>query len=465
MSKKKKIIAISAVSAIALIIAGFFVKGWLYKPPSVISLYDEDADTSSIYFNSKLIGEMNGKALLENNMDNTSYYAISDEECYYIENKKMTKVGEDLEFVMISNHSSEALFINADDELCIYRDDELQVITDENVEYAAISGNGEYYSYSNDEAAYLGKDIGDEVKIEDIVIPCISEDADIVYGLKYKDNKFDIYTVDLNGDTKLIYEEASGINGLNEDGTEIMFYGIDGTFVCIDGKDIKQVSENIVNSIYHYNKKQFDNNDFFAIKSFAGAVCDVRDISGKKSVKNISLISKDYKEEVLVDNCYLFVGISSKMDKVFYVDDNKDLFRLNTKKGATSDLLANDVELVRISPDGNDVYFTRQIDSEITGLYHVEKGLKEKEVALVYDFFDVIVFDNHAYVEANKIYCIEDGEIEELEYTDSLEGFFVDYMAQKTYAYDKTSLYEIKGKDRKELEGKFESIKEYDFAY
>ena len=45
---------------------------------------------------------------------------------------------------------------------------------------------------------------------------------------------------------------------------------------------------------------------------------------------------------------------------------------------------------------------------------YLEKGLKEKEVALVYDFFDVIVFDNHAYVEANKIYCIEDGEIEEL---------------------------------------------------
>lgn len=463
-------------------IAFVFIKvEYIDRAPSVICIYDEGNNQSAIYVNSKLVGKVNGDASIKNNMDKSIYYIVSDKEIHILNGKKLKKVGDKLKFVAVANHSEEALLMDTDNALYIYRKDKLEKITDKDINMAAISGNGKYYSYSTDEAAYFGTDSNNEKEVLDVMIPYISEDGEYIYAFDYdkKGKKeldegygsyyfeafsevgsfylttgFDLLLVNKDGTTDVLMEAVAGITGLNADGTEILCHSDEGSSVCVNGTQAQNITENLIQSIYYYDNKNTWNGNFYAIDSFVGAICEVADIEGNSENRSICTISKEYKALEIVNNSYNFVGISESMKKVFYMDKDSDLYRVDAKEGAESELLAEDVYVARISPDGKDVYFTRKADAEVNILYHIENGLKEKEIAWVYDFFDIIVYDDYCYLEANDIYYIKNDKMTKLENLD-LECFFIDYMSQKVYGYTKNAVYEIKGVDKKKLEGEF----------
>ena len=183
------------------------------------------------------------------------------------------------------------------------------------------------------------------------------------------------------------------------------------------------------------------------------------------SVSEICKLTDSYKAEVIVDQCYEFVGINRNMSKIFYKGKDNDLYRIDTKSGAAADLLAESVDLVRISTDGSKAYFTRQDSQKSVFVYLVEKGLKEKQLAYVFDFFDIIVFDKCSYLEAKDIYLIKNEEIDKCEELGDLKCFFIDYLAQTAYGYDEKNVYEIKDGKKIKLDGEYDNITAYDYVY
>ncbi len=380
MSKKVKYVLLLIIVGILVVISVMFVKKKYFdKMDSVISIYDEDKNKSSIYVNSKYVGEVEGEITIENNMNNSSYYLCSDEAVYFMNNEKIEEVGKGIELVAIANNSSEALLVNGEySELYMYKASKLEVIAEESINMASISGDGKTYAYTTSEAAYVGSEPGKEVKVSDVVISHISDKGDYIYGVRYtnaedESTKFDLLLIDDAGKTNVISENVTSINGLNATGTEIMYSTAEGTFVCIEGKESKKITDGQVYSIYYYDNEKSAYGDFWSIDTLKNVVCEVINDTGDSNERAICLISKEYVAEEIVTNCYEFLSINDKMSKVYYMDKENTLYCVNTKKGATAEKLAENVDFARVSPNGKHVYFVRE-DIDFSILYHIENG-------------------------------------------------------------------------------------------
>ncbi len=463
--KKKVGMAIALVIATLVIIVILLVYGLNNNSmDSVICVYDEGAKESAIYINSKFIDKVEGKAALHNNMDNSTYFISTDVAVYIMENASITKIDNGLTLETFANNSNEAILKDKNDVLYLYTEKKLNKLTEEKTSIAVLSGDGNCFAYSTEDAAYLGRSKDDIQKYDGVIISHISEDGNIVYMSKHvSKDEFELYVSVDGKEPELIEKKATSIIGLNANGTEMMFTNVNGTSILIGGKETKQITSELVVDIYYYDDEKSWCGDFWSVDTLKGSICEVLDSDGK--TYSICKVLEDYKAETIVSKCAAVIGIDSSMDRVFYRDNNGDLYRVDTKIGAKSELLAEDVELVRVSPDGNDVYFTRLASENITVLYHVEKGLKEKELAYMYDFFDIIVYDECCYIEAEEIHYVKNDKVEKLENVENLEKFFIDYIAQKAYGYDKNNVYEIKGKDKVKLDGEYESIIAHDYVY
>ncbi len=492
MNKKVKI-AIGLIMALVVVgIIVFVVKETFFdKFDSVITIYDEEKNESTLYINGKMIGNVEGEASIVNNLNNSAYYLISDVAAYFVNGKKIEKVGEKLELVNIANYSSEALFLDESFELYLYKNGELISITEEDINYAVISGDGKTYAYSTDEAAYFGNEVGNETKVEDVIISHISHKGEYIYALKYDEDgikainsyfgsyyfgaftnqgyyspaMFDLLSINSDGSCDLIAKDVYYINGLNADGNELVYYREEGSYITVDCKNTNKISDKYIYSFYYNHDEYMSNNDYLSVDSFKNAICEIGDYKDKDGVKSICKLSKKYEAEVLTDDSVMFVSINDKMSKVFYIDSEKNLCRIETKTSAKSELLAKDVDLVRVSPDGTDIYFTRQDSEEITVLYHIEYNRSEKQLAIVYDFFDIIVYDKYCYLEADKIYYIKNDKMTEMTELSDLECFFIDYASQSVYGYTEDKVYKINGDKVKELEGDYKLISNYDYVY
>lgn len=460
--KKKTIVIIIAILALFAGVVTFFALKNSEKLDSIISIYDETKNRSGIYVNSDLVGFVDGKAELNNNMDNSTIVISTEKSIFILNEKNINKIAENMTLVDIANHSEEMLLKDAEGVLYIYKNKEIEKITDEKINIAVISGDGSTYAYSTDEQAvyYNGK----EEIYENIVISHLSSDGKLAYATKsVSKTEFQLFVLQ-NSQLKIIDEKAMNIVGLNSTGTELVYITAEGTFVYVDGKDKYKVAEENMYDIYYYDDKNLWYGDFWSVDTIKGSVCLIVP-EDELTVSKICKISDTYVAEMFVEQCYEFIGITRNMSKVFYKGENNNLYRIDTKLGAEADLLAESVDLVRMSTDGSRAYFTRQDGQKSVYVFLVEKGLKEKQLAYVFDFFDIIVFDKYSYLEAKDIYVIKNEEIDKCEELGDLECFFIDYLAQVAYGYDDNCVYEIKKGKKIKLDGEYKNITAYDYVY
>ena len=492
MNKKVKmavgiILAIIVLGIVVIVVKNRFFGGF----KSVITIYDEDSNESALYIDGKLIGSVKGEASIVNNMDNSAYYLTSDEAVYFVDGNKIKEVGENLDLLNIANKSKEALFFDDSFVLYMYDGEELIEITDEDINYATISSDGKTYAYSTDEAAYFGSEVGNETKVSNVIISHISETGEYIYALKYDTEgleqvnsyfgsyyfgafisdgyyspaMYELLSIDKEGKVSTIAENVYSLKGLNAEGNEMVYYKEDGSYISVNCKDTYKITDKYIYSFYYNNDKLMANNDYLALDSFKNAICEVMDYNATDEIKSICKLNGKYEAEVIVDNSATFVCINDKMSKVFYMDSDSNLYRVDAKKGAKSELLAEDVDLARVSPDGSDIYFTRQDSEELTILYHIEYNKSEKQLAIVRSFFDIIVYDDGCYLEADTIYYIKGDELTEMKDLPELECFFIDYATQSAYGYTKDEVYRFDGDKVKKLEGDYKSISYYDYMY
>lgn len=456
------ILGIIILLAVLLIVK----KEYFDKVDSVISIYDEKDEKTSIYVDGKLIGKVLGKAKLNNNMDNSAVFVETENDVYLLEDKKLTEIAKNMKLKVFANNSNEALLEDKEGALYLYSDYGVTMITEDEVSVVAISGDGKVYSYSTNETAFFGSRPGKEKSVDGVVISHISEDGKYMYATKHTTaEQFTLSVVNQRGEISLIEEKATSIVGLNASGTEIMYTSGKGTFVSVEGSEPKLVTEKLVLDVYYYDDEKFWCGDFWSIDTLKNSICEVMEANGTTSPTSLCKISKDYIAETIVSDCYEFIGINDSMNRIFYKGKNSNLYRIEAKLDAKGELLAENVDLARISPDGKDVYFTRIGSEDITILYHSENGLKEKELAYVFDFFDIIVYNDYCYIEAEEIHYVKNDKVEKLEDMDDIQGFFIDYLTQTAYGYDKNNVYKFDGKKKITLEGEYKSIASYDYVY
>lgn len=467
MKKNKKLMLFAGIVliVIAIFVAIILVKGSFFvKNDSIICVYDEEKKQSFVYVNEKLVGNVDGKAELENNMDNSAIVIKTDVAVYIMKDKKINKIGDKMSLEAIANFSDVVMLKDEDEALYIYKDSKLEKLTDEKVLVAVVSGDGNTFGYSTEEKAYLYSNGENAKTYENVIISHISKDGELVYATKNTSEKnYELMLID--GDDLINCQKGvNNIVGLNIDGNELMYTTENGTFVMVDGKDFYQVSDKFVYEIYYFDEEYANNGDFWAVDTLKGNLCQIVD-GTENTISSIGKLNNGYMAETIVEKCFAFIGIDSTMDRFFYKDAEEDLYRIDAKVGAKPEMLAENVDLARIAPDGKNVYFTRKGGQNVDVLYWSEKGLNEKEMAYMYDFFDIIVFDDHCYIEANDIYLVKGENVEKLEDLSTLKSFFIDYLAQKAYGYDDNNLYVIKKGKKIKLEGEYEKLSYYDYLY
>lgn len=467
MKKNKKLFLVAGIVllVIALFIVIMLVKdSFVVKNDSIICVYDEEKKQSFVYVNEKLVGSVDGKAELENNMDNSAIVIVTDVAVYVMKDQNISKIGDEMSLVTIANFSDVIMLKDTKEALYIYKDSKLEKLTDEKALVAVVSGDGNTFGYSTEEKAYLHYADNDIKTFENVIISHISKDGKYVYATKNTSEKnYELMLID--GDDLISCQKGvNNIVGLNIDGNELMYTTKNGTFVMVDGKDTYQVSEKFVYEIYYFDEEYTNNGDFWAIDTLKGKLCQIVD-GTENTISSICKLNNGYMAEIIVEKCFAFIGIDSTMDRFFYKDAEENLYRIDAKVDAKPEMLAENVDLARIAPDGKNVYFTRKGGQNVDVLYWSEKGLNEKEMAYMYDFFDIIVFDNHCYIEANDIYLVKGEKVEKLEDLSTLKSFFIDYLAQKAYGYDENNLYVIKKGKKIKLEGEFEKLSFYDYLY
>ena len=122
--KKKTIVIIIAILALFAGLVTFFALKNSEKLDSIISIYDETKNRSGIYVNSDLVGFVDGKAELNNNMDNSTIVISTEKSIFILSEKNINKIAENMTLVDIANYSEEMLLMDAEGVLYIYKNRE-----------------------------------------------------------------------------------------------------------------------------------------------------------------------------------------------------------------------------------------------------------------------------------------------------------------------------------------------------
>ncbi len=475
---KRKIIVITLI-VVALIIACVLIIRNLgeKEQKSIFCLYDEEQDITAVYIDEKKIGTIEGQfSSLDRNMNDTGVYLTDDESTLYcIGKNKINRIGENLSLVTIANFSKEALVLDDEENLYRCNGKKIEKITDKNIEFAAISGDGKTYSYYSEGTSYMGKKPGKETMVEDVVITYISKNAKTIYALSldasvdenlwekmyyyycfYSKTSFDLYSVDKNGDKTLIKEDLSTIDGLNADGTEIMFSTDTETYVSVDGGKATKVSDYIVQSINYENSENISYGHFNKVDSFKDTICIAYD---EDMNSYACLISSGYKAEIIVHNCSTILDVDGELKEIIYLDDEASMYYAEVEKDAKEELISESVIDGKMSSDGEHIYYVNIGDG--MELHYLDDDLKDTKVTEFEDYWSITVVGDVCYLETDETFYVKNEDYNKI---DEEGHLFFDSVTQNVYWNSYTSVSKLDGKDFVKLKGEYKSISSYEVA-
>lgn len=496
--RKKIIVGIFIIIALALGIKFLFFN----KIGDIMYVYDSENCQSFIYINDKLIGQIDGEASFEKNMDNTCCYLYTQhiggccydnggkDAVYYLKGNDLVLVGENMTLVSVATHSKEALLVDENDFLYRFDGKNLEQLTDSYIENAAISGNGKYYAYYANGKSHFGKKPERETIVNDVMICYISNDAECIYGLERSENtgyydinlgqlgsnyflfkdKPDMYIVDKNGDMKLIAEGVTNVACLNANGKSIMYTTDEGTFVSKNGTKSIQISEKQATSA-HFNVENKNWVDIFGpFKSFDGVICR---LEGKNDLDTIGFIEDDLSiKEIISEESMYIVDVNHKNNKVLYKvhDSNGDYnyYIMDVKNETCSLVVDSETSMSCMDVESEYFYyFDGDINKNNVGvvnfncsLYYCDTKLNEGTVNGTFgDVKDIISYKDGCFVkDAEGVHYVEGKHVEKLDDFDGIVGFFKSDKDDTMYAYDENNVYKVKRFKLKKLEGEFENI-------
>ena len=448
---------IGAVAAIVAVILIVKIVASLFSgtPDSVIAVYDEENEVSTIYLNSKKVADVDGEAGIYYNMDKSAFYILDGEDtAYYLKGKKLQKVMSGCQEIIIANHDEAALLVDEDDVLSRYNGSKLEEISDEEVAAAAISGDGKNYAYTiydddYESVTYIGSKPGKETKVKDVVGILMSENGDYLYG---SDDEYNLVSVSKKGETTTLGKDIDNLVGLNEDGTEIMFVSDGKTYVSVKGKEKVKVSGGEVMLVTGKESDSVLTNYFYPVKTFKKTVAYVSDDGDY----DICLLSGKYEAEKIVGGVSTICGVNDDASKVYYIDGS-DLYYAKVKKDAKGKELAGDVSgsSVWMSDDCKDIYYVDD-DGRLCYIKGTGKG-KTVDDDLEMDSYSMsYVIDGALYTRIDEeLYYVKGRKAKALK---DVEGIQFDASSDRVYAYDDDKAYEVKKGKMKKLKGDFESI-------
>ena len=475
---KKWIEIIALVAVVAIVACVLIVRGLSKKEQgSVFCIYDEEQNITAVYINEKLVDTIEGQfSSFERNMNDTGLYLTDDESTlYYVSNSKINKIGEKLTLITIANFSKEALVLDEDGNLCLCNGKGIEVITDKDVSFATISGNGKTYAFSSEGDSYFGKKPGKEKKVSDVVIAYISNDAKCMYALSmddsteenlwekmyyyycyYSQTTFDLYHVDKKGNKELVKEDLATIDGLNADGTEIMFSTDTETYVCVNGGSATKVSDNVVQSINYENSENISYGHFNAIDSFKDSICIFYDDDMNSFACRIT---NGYKAENIVENCATVMDVDSKLSKFIYLNDEAEMYYAKVEKDADAKCISESVIDGKMSLDGEHIYYVTI--GESMELHYVDKDMQDEMVKEFDDYWAITVVNDECYLETDETYYVSGVDCSKIEE----EGYlFLDSITQTVYWNGYESINKLEAGKLVKLKGDYNSISSYDVA-
>lgn len=478
MINKKKVVVIGiCVAVIAAVIIGFVAAKMLISTDrdSVFCIYDDEQDITAVYRNEKLIGTISGQFVaFERNMNDTGVYLTDDESTlYFVSGSKITKIGEELSLVTIANFSKEALVLDKNEALYFCNGKKLERITDEPVSYATISGDGKTYAYYMGGDSYFGTKPGKETKVEDMVIGYVSKDADLMYGFTLteevnlwkemyyyfsyiSEENFELYAISKDGEQTAISEEVSSIDGLNRDGTEIVFSKADGTYISVNGDESIKLSDNIIQSINYNDSEYVSYGHFNDVESVRDAVCVFAD---EEYNFMACYISDKYKATKIVDDCATVLDIDTDSTCFVYLNVEAGMCYAEIEKESKPIEIAENVMDGKMSPDGKHIYYT--CIGDMMEIHYVDSDFKDVKVDEFENYWAINVVGEVCYLETNATYLVNKDEIKEIKEDGSL---FYDYIGQTIYWQTGTKVSKIEEDKFVALKGEYKNISSYDIA-
>lgn len=472
--KKKGIllkITVGAVAAIVIVIAALLgISSMSDKGvASVIAVYDEARNETTIYKNQKVIGTVEGMTISSRNMSDSVYYITNDNSTvYFINGKKIKTVGENLSVITIANNAKDALLVNEAGILYRYNGKKLEVITDKKVQHATISGDGKTYAYYTNGNSYFGTKPGKETKVEDVIVSYISDDAEYIYGVStklaeyldlydtfymseavYSKDFFELYLVNKNGKAEVICEDTDSINGLNADGSEIIYTAEDGSYITVNGKDTYKLSDKYIGYMTCADKR-YGYGHFKMVDSFTESAWT---ISNYVDYHGCCFISDEFKAEEIDDDCEMILGVDAAFKKILYLTTEVELRLADIKKDGEVKKLASDVVDGRISDDGEHIYYVNFADE--MELHYVDKELKDSKIETFGYYGGVYVVGTGCYLTTEELFYVEGHNKKEVE----LRGnFFVDEATATAYNMDENNIFVLDGANEKKLNGEYEKL-------
>lgn len=454
------LILVAVIFTVRLVYSAFFA-----PMDNVIVVCDEDNEEHTIYLNGKKVGTVNGTAQICNNMDRSAFYIIDREStAWYIKGEKLIEIMKNCRQIAVANHDKTALLIDNNRCLFRYNGSKLEKITVEEVYHIAISGNGNYYSYTvsngNEYDSYIGKEPDKKEKIKNLKIFAISEKGEYFYGLGSKNH---LQCVSRKGKVEDLASNVS-VNSsapimLNETGTEIMFLVDDKTYISVKGRAKKKVANYTISSVYGketgnaFSYMEDLNCIFYPVDTFKKSVG--YESNGKN--KAVCLISGSYKAEEIVKNVSEFYGTDKKVSKIYY-EKMGTIYSAKAKEDAKEKRLTNKTdEVVRgyFSKNREDIYFITQ-NSRIG--YTKENGeIGYTDLEIDKNSCQVICkIKDSLYIQSNdKFFYINGSKAKELK---NVKGLCYDEFSGKIYAYTRKQIYEVKYGNMKKLKGNFNKI-------
>ncbi len=474
--KKSKLILVLAVCilVVAVVVSTIIIinSGKKDSISSVVTVYDEKANITAIYKDEEIIGTVDGMAITQRNLSDSAYY-ITDENStlYYIKGGKIKQIGENLSLITIANNDQTALVQNEAGVLYRYNGSKLEAITEKIIEYAAISGDGKSFAYSYAGDSYVGKKPGKETKVEDVMVTYISDDGKYYYGITanidedmdlytnfyldeafYGLESFELYLINKNGEKKIINDEVQSIQGLNSDGTEIMYTTEDGSFITVSGKDTYKLTDKNIGYMGNGNER-YGYGHYKVIESFVDSLWVLRDDEGYTAC---CYISEEYEAQVIAEDCERILDIDKDYSKVLYVSMDAELRLAEIQKNSKPRTIAEAVVEGKLSQDGEHIYYVN-IDENME-FHYVDKSFKDSKIMKLGTYGGIYIAGDGCYVVGDEPMYAVGSDIVPL--GDEKYGcqLLFDDVNEKAYKLVETKIYVLDGAEGNALKGTYDKL-------
>lgn len=376
-------IGIPVVALVLVLVIGIslFSPGkYLMTTDSMLPIYNQDDEKTSIIINNKLHSKTidSEAADLTFSMDNKIGFMLDEDDTLYaVDSKKITKIAENVEEFVSSLYGKGVAYMTFDDELYLYdvaKDKKEKVSGDAPYNFV-ISPNGKtvlYNTYEDEDSSETKLSLYTNGKstnlTKDLEAVAVADSAKYIYAISDED---ELYTLNTKGDKNKLSNDVRR-QSFNNDYSEVLFITNDGgTYLSVKGKDKSKISSDMayillpsgVSSVSNsYNISSFKNQAFLALTDSDNVVSIVNSKGESESVvKKVSNVS-----------------ISNDGKTIFYTKNDK-LYRSDLKADAEGVELVKDISSnakYAITPDGKGVYYID--DDEI--LRYTTNGKKNEKI-------------------------------------------------------------------------------------